>query len=371
MLRDKYIIPAMAEATVTDTIESLIHSLRKSSDKVQDYINQFHAELGGGQVYTVSEVFELFKENKKRSKSPETTIINYAGSQELFNRLGFGSLKVNEVTKKHVSSVRDTLLELPSKWMKYKDPLSIPKGSVQTTSVSTVNTHLTRLRTVFKWGMDEGKIILQKNPTLGIRADDRKVKKTKRQITVEECDALMNMPSPKSKKYNQVTWKYMPLIARYTGARLGEIAQLTIDDFQMIEGFFCISINDYENEGVEKSLKTEQSCRIVPVSDKLRPHIDELLKYIPPGQKLLFPKRGDHKNSIAHHFTSAFCIKAKEVGSHCTFHRLRSYAITQMRNNGIEDIDRKRITGHKDNSTHGGYTSDNIASYKRAVDTIA
>ena len=84
----------------------------------------------------------------------------------------------------------------------------------------------------------------------------------------------------------------------------------------------------------------------------------------------LFPRNGTYKNKIAHDFSKAYNRKAKAVGSHCTFHGLRSYAISQMANAGVDPIDRRKISVHTDKDIHAGYTRNNLIRFKKAVDTI-
>lgn len=362
-IRDKYIIPAIAEANAVGAIEVLLQSLARANTNLKNHLKGFHIRLGDEDVVTLDDIFMQFIDYKKRSKAPETTLAAYRGSAEVFRRFGLSKKDVYDIHKQDLTYIRDRLLELPSGWMKIHD-LNSP-GCGERLSIKTINTHLQRFRTVWKWAINDGKITELANPASGVKADDKSVRKTKRPITLVECDLLMNMELSISKHFTANCWEYLPLIARYSGARLAEVCQLTVDDIQTHDGVLCMSINDYD-----KTLKTQQSCRIIPIADKLRPHIEELLRLIPKDQKELFPKRGDFKNKIGHYFSKAWCEKAKTVGKHCTFHGLRAYAITQMANGKVGEIDRRRITGHKDNETHAGYTADDLQRYKDAVDTI-
>ncbi len=63
-------------------------------------------------------------------------------------------------------------------------------------------------------------------------------------------------------------WRYwLPLIALYTGARLGEIAQLLIKDVRKIQGHWCFHVCK-EGER-QKSVKTGGSERVVPMHPEL------------------------------------------------------------------------------------------------------
>ncbi len=41
-----------------------------------------------------------------------------------------------------------------------------------------------------------------------------------------------------------------------------------------------------------------------------------------------------------------------------------------MADNSVDEIDRKRVVGHSDKSTHAGYTLDSMIRMKKAVDAI-
>lgn len=60
---------------------------------------------------------------------------------------------------------------------------------------------------------------------------------------------------------------WVPLIALFTGARLGEICQLLINDIQKIDDTWCFVITDEGDE--EKRIKAKGSERIVPIHSKL------------------------------------------------------------------------------------------------------
>jgi len=50
-------------------------------------------------------------------------------------------------------------------------------------------------------------------------------------------------------------------IAAYTGARLGEVAQLTTNDIELRDNIWCFSFNNQNG----KKIKTQSSIRKVPI----------------------------------------------------------------------------------------------------------
>lgn len=62
----------------------------------------------------------------------------------------------------------------------------------------------------------------------------------------------------------------MPLIALFTGARLGEICQLDTSDICTIDGISCIVVSRRSLVGsTDKQLKTSASDRLIPVHQTL------------------------------------------------------------------------------------------------------
>lgn len=67
--------------------------------------------------------------------------------------------------------------------------------------------------------------------------------------------------------FKRATDYWLPLIALFTGARLGEICQLKITDIKKEEGVYCIDINEDDED---KSIKTKNSSvRIIPIHQVL------------------------------------------------------------------------------------------------------
>ena len=68
-------------------------------------------------------------------------------------------------------------------------------------------------------------------------------------------------------KISRASDYWVPLIALFTGARLGEICQLTTDDVKNIDGVWCFDINDDGDDG--KLIKASGSKRVVPIHSSL------------------------------------------------------------------------------------------------------
>lgn len=366
-IRDIYLTPIMAETKGLEMAESILKLISGADDQIKEKLQALGEYLGDDAIdITVSQAFQKFTTYKRSTGTKDTTLEKYDVTLKAFLKIVEFDKPMSDVTTRDITNWRDTLLTMPSNWMKVKDP---SKSTANKTSNTTINNHISNFSTVWKWVKRE-KYIKGKldNPAEGIRAGASSRVRTEKQITISECDQLINLPFPSnSTKFDKKTWHYLPLIARYTGMRINEIGQLTTHDIREEEGILCFDINTDHG----KTVKAD-SVRLIPISNKLSELIQPLINQCANAKvrKDLFPNRGDYKGRIAKSFDTTFNRHAKKIGAHCHFHGLRAYMTTQMANAGIDPIDRKKITGHSDPSIHAGYTKTVLARLKKAVDSV-
>jgi len=156
-------------------------------------------------------------------------------------------------------------------------------------------------------------------------------------------------------------WRYwIPWIALYSGARLGEICQLQVSDVRQLHDVWIFHITE-EGTG-EKSVKTGGSERIVPVHSKL---IElGLLSFHKRaeamGHRQLFPEmQPDARGYISGKASSFFGDYFKAIGvktdrTH-NFHSLRHSVADAFRRAGYLDEQFGMLLGHTKASTTGKY----------------
>lgn len=124
------------------------------------------------------------------------------------------------------------------------------------------------LREKRRWGIDA-------NPFEGFgQSGDNATKR--RPFTPGELMVLLKHPDF-SKRQFKTTYSYWLIpLALFTGARLGELAQLDLKDFVSVEGVECIDVNDIEaaedveiEGGRKKRVKTKNAKRLVPIHPEL------------------------------------------------------------------------------------------------------
>lgn len=112
------------------------------------------------------------------------------------------------------------------------------------------------------------------NPAVqtGFDAKAGKAKKgvKRRAFNQEELQKIFGSDYYRDANYNRAYQYWIPLLAAYTGARVNELAQLNIDDIKTDkEGIAYFNITGDDEEEDSKSIKNEESKRVVPVHQKL------------------------------------------------------------------------------------------------------
>lgn len=156
-------------------------------------------------------------------------------------------------------------------------------------------------------------------------------------------------------------WRYwIPWIALYSGARLGELAQLKVKDVRELHGVWIMHIT--EEGGAGKAVKTGGSERVVPLHSKLI----ELgfLKYHKRMSAMkgdaLFPeikadKRGFISGRPSSFFNDYFTSIGVKKDKTNNFHSIRHSVADAFRRAGYLDEQFGMLLGHTKATTTGKY----------------
>lgn len=270
----------------------------------------------------------------------------------------------------------------------YRDQLLTEHGK----SKKTVALELTALRGLFKYGMEKHKLAV--NPVNGVlvkrtKADRIREKRQnqRRPPTHDEADKICTRFPPHRNQPVEDFQDY-GMVARYTGMRQGEIAQLRAEDICLYPAtarvdavlktpgnfakpykagaplpagqLLCILVADRG----EQTTKTGQE-RIVPVADKLRPILDRRLSDKAKGP--VFPVAAVDNGKD---FSRLWLKKVKKIDKELTLHGFRHYATTEMENNGVNTGIACAVLGHEPGTVHSDYFHGELAAMKTAVDKI-
>lgn len=369
-LRDLYLRPVISAETAEEMLKQL-HSyleiagtdLEQSVGKLKSFINRNKSE----KLPTLKEICDYFiKHYHKRNPAP-ASVSKYNSAISAVCFILNGDTPADSLEKKDILHLRDSLLSAPVGWQ--KSGIRTAKEGERTINPNTIKDVVRMLNNIFAKAIKDEIIERKDNPSDEIDITEAKTK-SKRPPEGKEIELLCNMPMVKSSLFDGESWRMLPVIARYTGCRVTEIALLTAKDIITKSDILCLKVTAF---GEHKKLKTASSERLVPVSEKLKPYLDKLLKSHPSGR--LFPKCGDFNGKDgnikrAHYFDKAYNRAAKKVSKDLSFHCWRVYANTHMADAGIDILDRESILGHKSDRIQRVYTADNLQRLKKAIDKI-
>ncbi len=373
--RDLYVAPFLRDdeeySAIKDLVEKAVR-VRAAEDRKYDRLLRVFsgAEDTGEQAESLRALVDKYLSHVARGDISPATLQAYTSHLEGFLRVVGEERAAASIEKQDLVVFRDKLLSLPVNWIRLRHipPANQIKKKV---SKATVSTALTYVRGFFQWLIDEGQLESHVNPVQGIKVPFTKVN-NRRPFTRAEVEQACKIPYPaRHTKFDEEAWTSLPLVARYTGARLGEIAQLTGKDLVDVHGTLCLHIYERKSEG--RSTKTHDD-RYVPIAKKIQP----LLKALRDshGEGPLFPNCGtwiDSKFGVvkpAKQFSNVFQRVVKKIAPDLTFHCFRHYAVSQMANAGVPQEVRMRIVGHQGRSVHAGYTQIDIRVMAEAVEII-
>jgi integrase len=179
--------------------------------------------------------------------------------------------------------------------------------------------------------------------------------------TVEQISLILHEGRSKPPEF-----RYPTLIAAFSGARVGEIADATTHDIYRVGDMWVLDIRaDYREEGQE--IKNEPSIRIFPLHPQvIAEGFIDYWRSLPPGP--LFPqfslgqdnRRGDAASREISEWIRGLGEQFKDPSPKLRYkpnHSFRNYAKTHWRNARVEEEVHDAITGHgssKDESRNYG-----------------
>ncbi|WP_462147441.1 site-specific integrase [Pseudoalteromonas gelatinilytica] len=161
---------------------------------------------------------------------------------------------------------------------------------------------------------------------------------------------------------------WIPLLCRYTGARLNEIAQLRKENVMLSDtGVYYLNIK----RGEGQSVKTDASLRHIPICN----HLIELgfVDFVNTKNDLLFgevptDKYGKRTTAVTKWWRGV--MKLVDVNNSQPFHGFRHSLKTNMRTLGIPDTVSDAVTGHAGKSEGDRYGVVTLETKKDAVDRL-
>lgn len=335
-------------------------------------------QVGPG-LLTLNDARQRFVEMKKSGNEwVRKTELDYQRVLELAVSVIGKSKPVSLIGTEDVKSVRDTLGKLPSNITKVKgnaekslSVLIAENPSATCMSPRTQNKYFSMFRGFLQWLVNEEE--MPKMPGANIKvagtgknkAQGDRYPYSKEQLQqifasplYRGCSSRLRRADSGPELYRD-GYYWIPLVALYSGLRLGEIVQLGTADIKQ-DGdvtYFDVSLA----EGDEKHLKTGSSERRVPVHAKLIElgflhHVEKARKLkrarvfhdIEPGKDGYF----------SHNFSKWWGRYTRRIKVHTdktAFHSFRHNFTDALREAEVPESIAKGLVGHADRSVHAGY----------------
>lgn len=294
----------------------------------------------------------------------------------------FGEVSIGSLTREHGRSLRETLPKL----IKGKTQDDLNKQGIagcitndihlQISSI-TANNHMNRLREFFRWSESMGYI--SRNPLPDDNIPAPKVSKQAKRDPITDDQAKLifghslfsEHKGTKTKKIQHASHFWQPLIAAYSGMRLGEISQLSVQNIRKIGEHWCFIVEQFtENQ----YLKTPNAVRAVPIHNELiRIGFMEFVDYIRAnnGTRLFENIRliqGNYSNKPSEWFIKQF-RDALGLPLHVTPHAFRHSVKDKLSRVEANPENISRLLGHA-GGQYGGLVSDDVSHLAPLINAI-
>ena len=336
---------------------------------------------------TLREAITAYVDHIRFQKQAKKTINEKVRTLEwLPQLLGGDNRQLLTITRDDIRDVKNVIQRLPHgftvrkeyKNMNLKQLAALDK--VKRIDTATAIKNLNAVKTLFKWAENDGWLGNKESPAekVSIKAVKKAPSEKRQPFSIEQLRVLFASPlysgcrsAGRRKEPGSLLLRddkfWVPLVGLYTGMRLGEIIQLSVEDVKQTNGCWYIDINRGENDetdedGESKSLKNWASVRKIP----LHPMLISLgwLDYIamarqsnPKGRIFSSTKKGSN-GVYSHNFSKWFGRYLTDTGiktKHIAFHSFRHGMADALRMADAQDSVMKAILGHSDGTTTGDY----------------
>lgn len=286
------------------------------------------------------------------------------------------------ITREDVRDFRDTVAALPPNYKKLSALRGLnPREAAQKArreqmpamSKITMNKYLSTVSPFFQWMQTEGYV--DTNPCSGLFFKLPKASNARPPFTTKQLNQILASPlfvgfeeDGKEHRPGQARardWRYwIPLICLATGARIGEVAQLHVDDITCEEGVWCIQIRDDQATG--RRTKSGRS-RVAVVHRFLRDagfldfHQRQRKGAEKDGNRQMFPELepndrgqiGARPSRFWRDYLQRIGVKGDRDGVGA--HSFRHLMADQLRTAGYLDEQIAIALGHSNHSVTAGY----------------
>ena len=331
----------------------------------------------------ISEIYKAYRESEdvksRGDLSRAKSLDEYAAQVKSFIEI-IGDLPIETIKSAELSKFRDTLLQMPKskaekvRAMSVADQIAYAKAhNEKLKSPNTVKNALKKISGIFTYAVEIE--LIDVNPVARVKKPIAKkvveATELERGYSKQDLEAIFKHPiftdKGAHKTYGWASY-WVPLICRYTGARLNEIGQLNREDIEQSDGIYYFNIR----RGEGQSVKANASIRHVPIHS----HLIELgfLEYCDTiKQGRLFPqvpldKYGKASNALSSWWGDR--VRETKVDPKAPSHEFRHTIKTEFRELGVPDSVSDRITGHTVKNEGARYGSVSLEYRKEVIDKL-
>jgi integrase len=232
---------------------------------------------------------DVFEDWVKKTSPKVQTQLEWQASLDMFNRI-VGPVAIEDLTEDHIFAFQSVCKDLPpmrGKFDHHADLKDLARSNTgNRVSNATVNKRVTAIRTLRRHAGSQMRLTLAP-----VDRDSRVAplptpigNSPRNPMRLEELDRVLKHPVNEglaAQKRASTFW--LLLLGTFTGARLGELLQMSIHDVIETEGVLCIALvtEDDDNaqsvdpsgkdrtNNAEKSFKTSNAIREIPVHSEL------------------------------------------------------------------------------------------------------
>lgn len=305
-----------------------------------------------------------------------------------------GSKDLKSVSKENMRNFRDMIELIPKNYMKKPKLKNLPiQEAVKVNNGKDVISSATAYKywgvvcSFMNWAKKEGYFDNLPSPAQGLEiVVKKKAMDAKDPFSNEQLKKWFTSPiysgclSPTRRlKSGDIIIEdalyWVPLIGLYTGMRLGEIIQMSMDDLEDVKGIWAFNVRE-DPDDINKSVKTPSSVRKVPLHNDLLEFgfiqfFEDMKK---KGYKRIFEdinpsSKGYYSDLFSKKFrynTEKLNIKTAKTSYHSFRHNIKN----AMKDKDILDTHQDAILGHAQTAMNAIYGSTEVKKLKECIDRI-
>ncbi|MEM9630664.1 MAG: tyrosine-type recombinase/integrase [Pseudomonadota bacterium] len=312
-------------------------------------------QMDRDELVSVGTLIDRFLKDPRRNDLTESADKKYIMTFRVLKEVVGADFPVKKVTRKQCAEVQELIAALPKNMSKLKPYKGLDlractalreKRNDPTLSAGSVKVYTQTLSAFFNYAIDRG--VIEHNPASRLTLSVGRSEKARRPYKIEHINhilgALDNLSSDRT-----VSWRFWgPLIAIFSGMRMGEIVSLSLSEFVDKGELGCAFQLTHTDE---RPLKNKGAERLVPI----HPLLVELglLEFIDQRKKqkaqLLFSDlEGDSHHKRVHAFQRRYeYFQKRKLGiteQGVSFHSFRHNFRDALRECGVP-IDTTKALG--------------------------